>query len=143
MTEPLFLGPVEIAIVEFPGSQLDGEIVATLQGLVARDIIAILDLIIVSKAVGGDIAVVELAELDGYLADRFADLDGQVLGLLSENDISVAATSLEEGTTAALIVWENSWARSLAQSVASSGGRLVAHDRLDSEAVALTLAEIG
>ena len=53
----------------------------------------------------------------------------------SENDTK------SDTSTALAIVWENSWARRLIDAIVGSGGRLVAHDRLDAEAVNELLAE--
>jgi hypothetical protein len=129
------IGPVEIAVIEFPGSEFKGEIVPVLADLAGRGIISILDLLIVSKDSNGDVLVVELTEIEGELAGRFAELEGEVMWLLSEEDVAVASAALQPGSTAAVIVWENSWARDLKQAIAGSGGRLLAHDRLDPDAV--------
>jgi hypothetical protein len=39
-----------------------------------------------------------------------------------------------------MIVWENRWARRFVDAMVGSGGRRVAHDRLDAETVATALA---
>ena len=39
-----------------------------------------------------------------------------------------------------MIVWQDTWAARLVEAIAASGGRLVAHDRLDAETVAEVLA---
>jgi hypothetical protein len=62
------------------------------------------------------------------------------MGLLSAEDIETAGELLEPGNTAALIVWENTWARSLIGAIKDAGGELVAHDRLDAETVAAVMA---
>jgi hypothetical protein len=70
----------------------------------------------------------------------FDDLDGDVMGLLSAEDIETAGQLLEPGNTAALIVWENTWARKLIGAIRDAGGELVAHDRLDAETVNAVMA---
>lgn len=134
------MGPVEIAVIEFPGNRFNGEIVPALAELVDRKVVSILDLVIVSKDADGDVVIVELSKAE-ELADHFAEVDGEVMGLLSQEDIELAGASLQSGTTAAVIVWENTWARGLTQVIGDQGGRLVAHERLDAEAVALSMAE--
>jgi hypothetical protein len=54
-----------------------------------------------------------------------------------------AGEALEPGNTAAVIVWENTWARPLVGAIRNAGGLLVAHDRLDAETVNAALATIG
>jgi hypothetical protein len=73
----------------------------------------------------------------------FDDLDGEVTGILSDEDALAAGEALDPGNTAAVIVWENTWARSLIGAIQDAGGLLVAHDRLDAETVNAALATIG
>lgn len=133
-------GPVELAVLEFPGNQFNGEIVPALAELVDDGVITIIDLVLVTKDVDGSVTSVEIADLDAETAALFEELDGEVNGLLSEDDLAVAAEALSLGSSAMLIVWEDSWARRLVDAVAASGGRLVAHDRLDAETVDAALA---
>jgi hypothetical protein len=131
-------GAVEIAIIAFPGSKFKGEIVPALAELVDNGTVAILDLLVISKNEEGDVLSLEVAEMeDGGVFD---DLDGDVMGLLSAEDIETAGALLEPGNTAALIVWENTWARGLIGAIRDAGGQLVAHDRLDAETVAAVMA---
>jgi hypothetical protein len=131
-------GAVEIAIIAFTGSKFKGEIVPALADLVDSGTIAILDLLVVSKNEEGDVLSLEISEMeDGGVFD---DLDGDVMGLLSAEDIETAGELLEPGNTAALIVWENTWARSLIGAIRDAGGQLVAHDRLDAETVNAVMA---
>jgi hypothetical protein len=131
-------GSVELAVIAFPGSKFKGEIVPALADLVDSGVVAILDLLVVSKSVEGDVLALEIGEMeDGGVFD---DLDGDVMGLLSAEDIEAAGELLEPGNTAALIVWENTWARKLIGAIRDAGGELVAHDRLDAETVNAAIA---
>jgi len=140
MPDDELLGPVELAVLEFPGSQLKGEIVPALAELVDSGIVRILDLVFVTKNDDGSVDAVELADLGDDEAAAFDDLDGEVNGLLSDSDLELAAEVLDAGSSAALIVWENTWARRLVTAIGNAGGRLVAHDRLDAETVQAALA---
>ena len=83
---------------------------------------------------------IELMNLEDELAAPFRDLDGEVNGLLSDADLQTAGAALTPGSSAVLIVWENTWARELTAAVVNAGGRLVAHDRLDAATVQEALA---
>jgi hypothetical protein len=131
-------GSVELAVISFPGSKFNGEIVPALADLVDSGVVAILDLLVVSKSVEGDVLALELGEMED--GGMFDDLDGDVMGLLSAEDIEAAGQLLEPGNTAALIVWENTWARKLIGAIRDAGGELVAHDRLDAETVNAVMA---
>ncbi len=134
-------GSVELAAISFPGSKFNGEIIPALADLVDSGVVAILDLVIISKSEDGDVVSLEIGELED--GGMFDDLDGDVMGLLSAEDIETAGQLLEPGNTAALIVWENTWARKLIGAIRDAGGELLAHDRLDAETVnaVMTMSE--
>jgi hypothetical protein len=134
------LGPVEVAVVEFPGSRFDGRIAPALAEVIESGVVSILDLVFITKDSDGATTTFELAELgEGDDARAYLELDGAAGGLLGQSDLQRAAELLEPGSSAAVIVWENSWARRLVTALRDSGGRLVAHDRLDAETVQTAL----
>jgi Family of unknown function (DUF6325) len=137
--EAASIGPVELAVLEFPGSRFNGQIIPALSELVDTGVVTILDLVVVAKDVDGNVAAVELIEMSDEEAAMFDDLEGDVGGLLNDEDVASAGELLEPGTTAAVIVWENTWARRLVGAILDAGGRLVAHERVDAETVNLVL----
>jgi hypothetical protein len=136
MADTEALGPVEVAVVVFPDSRFDGRIAPALAEVIEAGVVSILDLVFITKDADGATAAFELADLgEGEDARAYLDLDGAAGGLLGENDLQRAGELLEPGSSAAVIVWENSWARRLVTAIRESGGRLVAHDRLDGQTV--------
>lgn len=135
------IGPIEFAVFEFPAGEFSGGIASALGDLVDRGIVSILDLLMVGKDGDGNLEVLEIADIDDDVAARFAQVDGEVMWLLSQEDVAAAAGTLQTGSTGVLVVWENTWARDLKSAVAARGGRLVVHDRLDSDAVSSAIAE--
>jgi uncharacterized membrane protein len=140
MSDDESTGPVEIAVIEFPGSKFTGEIAPALAELVNDGIVTIIDLVFVTKDEDGTVAGVELADIEEEIANAFDSVDGEVSGLLSDEDLQIAGEALSPGSSAVLIVWENTWARRLVSAIRGASGRLVAHDRLDAETVAAALA---
>lgn len=136
------VGPVEVAVLAFPGSQFKGEIVPAVAELVETGVVSILDLAIVTKQDSGEVTALELADLDEDAQHVFDQLDGEVSGLLSDEDLHLAAEALQPGSTAAIIVWENTWARRLVGAIQGAGGFLVAHDRIDAATVAAAIASV-
>jgi hypothetical protein len=134
------MGPVEFVLLEFPKRSFDGEIAKALADLADRQIVSIFDLLLVSKHDDGSLEVVELVDAEPAIAERFAEVSGEVMWLLSKEDIAEAAGSLQPNTTGILVVWENTWARHLSSAVARAGGQVVIRDRLDSDAVAASMA---
>ncbi len=123
------MGPIDYIIVEWPGRQPNGAAVPHLIDLVDRGLIRILDLAFIAKDEGGSVAGLEISEL-GEQIEEFAQFAGAASGLLSDDDLAEAAQALEPGTSAALLVYENSWAAPFATAVRGSGGQLVASGRI-------------
>jgi hypothetical protein len=55
--------------------------------------------------------------------------------LLSEDDVTAVAAAVEPGSSAAVLVWENTWAAPFASAVRRSGGQLVASGRIPIQAM--------
>jgi len=136
------MGPVDYLLVEWTGRQPNGEALPHLIDLVDRGLIRILDLAFITKDEGGTVAAVEISEF-GQQVEEIAQFEGASSGLLSGEDLDEAANALETGTSAALIVYENSWAAPFAAAVRRSGGQLVASGRIPVNAIldALDAAE--
>jgi len=126
------MGPIDYVIVEWPGRQPNGEAAPYLIDLVERGLIRILDLTFIAKADDGSVTKLEIADLGDEVA-AFAEFEGASSGLLSDEDTSEAASALEPGTSAALLVYENSWAAPFAAAVRRSGGELVASGRIPAQ----------
>ena len=95
------LGPVEYIIVGFPGNKFNGEIAPELGKLVDSGTIRILDLIFITKDADGNVQAVEFEDHDDVAL--FNALDGEVGGLISEEDVEYAAADLEPNSSAALL----------------------------------------
>jgi uncharacterized membrane protein len=136
------MGPVDYILVEWPGRQPNGEVAPHLVDLVDRGLIRILDLAFVTKDEDGAVAGIELADL-GDGAGELEVFEGASSGLLSDDDLTEAAAALEPGTSAAILVFENTWAAPFAAAVRRSGGQLVASGRIPVQAIlgALDAAE--
>jgi dihydroorotase-like cyclic amidohydrolase len=136
------MGPIDYVLVEWPGKQPTGEAAPYLVDLVERGIIRVLDLAFITKGEDGSVAGLEISEV----ADQVEEMkvfEGASSGLLSDDDTAEAAEALEPGTSAALLVYENSWAGPFAAAVRRSGGQLVANGRIPVQAflAALEAAE--
>jgi hypothetical protein len=132
------MGPIDYLLVEWPGRQPNGEVAPHLVDLVDRGLIRILDLAFIAKGEDGSVAGLEIADVGGEVAE-LAVFEGAASGLLSDDDISEAGAVLEPGTSAALLVFENTWAGPFAAAVRRSGGQLVASGRIPVQAVLAAL----
>ena len=129
------LGPVDWIVVEFPGSRFNGEVMPTLTDLVDRGIIRILDLLMIRKAEDGSIDAFELSDLDESEVGGIRDFETAMANLLSQEDVESAAAAVEPGSSAAVLVWENSWAAPFGSAVRHAGGQLVASGRIPVQAL--------
>jgi len=120
------LGPISYLIVEFPGSKLTGEVFPALMDLVDRGLIRILDLLFVAKDPDGTLKSIELGDIDHDGKFDFAVLEGVSSGLLDEGDMADAASAIEPGTSAGILIFENRWARTFVQALLRNGAGLVA-----------------
>ena len=129
------IGPVDYAIIAFPGNQFRGEIGPALADLVDSGTIRIIDIAFVLKDEGGNTVAMELTELDADVQAALESAGVEVGGLFNEDDLMDAADGLPPNSSAAVLVWENVWARKVAQAMRDAGGELVAFERLPHEVV--------
>jgi hypothetical protein len=129
------LGPVDWIVVEFPGSRFKGEIAPALDDLVTRGVIRVLDLLLIRKGEDGTLDFYELSDLDESEIGTLRHYETALATLLSEEDVEAVSAAVEPGSTAALLVWENSWAAPFASAVRRAGGLLVASGRIPVQAL--------
>ena len=129
------IGPVDYLIVAFPGNKFRGEIAPALADLVDAGTIRIIDLAFVSKDADGEVLAFELNDLDPEVRAGFERAGCEVQGLFNEEDLAAAGEELELNSSAALLVWENVWARDVAQKMRDAGGILLDFDRVPHEVV--------
>ena len=129
------LGPVDWIVLEFPGSRFNGQIAPALLDLVERDLVRVLDLLVLKKDDDGSLEAFELSDLDEGEIGGFREYESELAMLLSEEDVTSLAAAIEPGSSAAVLVWENTWAAPFASAVRRSGGQLVASGRIPIQAL--------
>ena len=129
------IGPVDYIVVGFPGNQFKGEIGPALAELVDDGTIRIIDVAFVGKDAEGNAVAMELTDLDLDVQAGLEKAGVEIGGLFNENDLMEAADSLGPDSSAAVLVWENVWARKVAQSVRDADGELLAFERIPHEVV--------
>ena len=129
------IGPVDYAIVAFPGNRFRGEIAPAIADLVEAGTIRVIDIAFVGKDADGNAVAMELTELDPDVQAGLEKAGIEVSGLFNEDDLMDAAEGLEPNSSAALLVWENVWARKVTQAMRDAGGELLAFERLPHDVV--------
>ena len=134
------LGPVSYTVIAFPGNKFNGKIIPEIEKLVANDVVRILDLVFVMKDEKGDTISLEFDQMDELAA--FGDIEGEVGGLVNAEDLDHVAANLPEGNSALVIVWEDLWAKPLAEAMLGSGGVLVDSARIPAALVESAFEEL-
>ena len=140
------IGPVQLLVVGFQEPDFRGEILAQLRDLRERDLIRLVDLIVVSKDEAGEIAVVEMSDLTVGERAELGALAGALIGVgaggeegaeagaiagaaafaerdvLDEEDVWYAADVIPHGATAAVALLEHRWAIPLRDAIVRAGG---------------------
>jgi hypothetical protein len=129
------LGPVDYLVVEFPAetSNFTGEMTEELVSLVDRGLIRVIDVLILTKDADGEIEAMELSDLDQL--GPLQTIEAELAELLAEDDVINLAASMEPGSTAGVLIWENLWAAPFASAARRSGGQLIANGRIPIQAI--------
>jgi Family of unknown function (DUF6325) len=133
MLEAATIGPVDVAVIAFEGSEFSRDVAPALADLESSGTVRVIDLAFVRKAADGSLSIVELA--DEADAAAFEQLTNSQVELLSEADLADLAEGLTPETSAMVVVWENSWAARFATSVRASHGRVAMLERIPPENV--------
>jgi len=136
------LGPIDFIALEFPGNRFRGEILPDLLELVDKEIIRIIDLVIITKDQDGQFTARELRELDPAHVEMFNPLKAEVNQMITESDIAMIAEKLDNNSTAGLLLIENLWAKKTQQAMLDANGRLVMFERIPHDVVEAALADM-
>ena len=133
------LGPVDYLVVEFPAgrSNFTGEMAAELTSLVDNGTIRVLDLLVLHKSDDGTVEAFEIDDLEEL--DELRVLEGGIAEILAAEDVAPLAAAMENGSTAGVLVWENSWAAPFASAARRAGGQLIATGRIPIQAILASL----
>lgn len=135
------VGPCDLLIVKFPGNKFKGEIAPALGRLVETKTIKILDILFAIKDENGEVAVLEVRDIDG---DGVADIVAiaETDGAIGQDDVEDAAELLEPNSSALLILFENTWAAEVTQAMRDADGELVYYERIPAGVVEEALAAV-
>lgn len=135
------MGPVEVLVIGFPGSHFNGEILPALADLIDRKVISLVDGMLISKDTDGSVTFIEFEDEDATPEiAALAALVELAVDLVSEDDVDELAADIAPGDSAAVLVFEHTWAIGLRDAVVGSGGVLLADLHVPGAAVDEVLA---
>ena len=131
------MGPVDYLVVKFPGNRFSGEIAPELANLERNGIIRIIDLAFVLKDAKGNVVITEAKEMGGKTGDAFSAFARVVSDAewFSVDDLEAIAKGLPDNSSAAILLFENTWAIHFKEALLNSGAELVDQGRIPSEVI--------
>ena len=132
---------VEYVVVATPDVESLATLVPALAELVADGRIHVLDLAAVTRSADGAVAVHEVETIE--ILTGLCDIEGDVGGLLSNQDVTTAGQALRPGTAGLVTLIESRWAEPLAVAARSAGGHIVGGERIPVRWVAEALVRRG
>ena len=95
--------------------------------------IRVIDVLILTKNEDGSVDATELSDIDEL--GELQAIEAQLAELLAEDDVVNLAAAMDPGSTAGVLIWENTWAAPFASAVRRSGGQLIANGRIPIQAI--------
>jgi hypothetical protein len=133
------MGPISYMIVEFPENKMTGEGLNVLVDLVDRGVVRVLDLLFVTREADGSIKAIELQDIDNDGELDVAMFEGASSGLLDDSDLADAASVIDPGSSAGVLIFENRWATPFTQALRRGGAELVAAGYIPLDAIEASL----
>jgi hypothetical protein len=128
-------GTIGWFLIESRGKSLNRELVFPLLDLVERDLIRLLDVLVLFKDTAGNLEALTTDNLDPARVGVLGVLTGVSSGLLTADDANEAGALLELGSEALLFVYENLWSLPFAHAVREAGGIVAASGRINVQAI--------
>ncbi len=135
-------GPVEILAGEFDGDP-PPELARALATAIDAGTIRLIDVLFATRAADGRISSVEVSELGAEAAASWHELEGEVLGLVNDDDLQAIAHTLTPGRTAAVLVVEQLWLRPVVTAVDKAGGRVALRQHISAPDAQRALDALG
>jgi hypothetical protein len=104
--------------------------------------VRIVDLLFAVKNKQGDVKVLEFGDLDPDIFGQWDPLVSDVTPMLNEDDARELTASLENNSSAALLLFENTWATRFVDAVSNARGEVVVNERIPRAVVQELTAEL-
>ena len=140
--ETITLGPIDLLAIEFPGNHFKGEILHELHAQVAAGTIRIIDLVIITKNDTGQVSALELQDLGPDAGGALAQLHATISQMLTNDDIEAVGEQLANESTAAVMLYEHTWATKAKKAIMAAGGKVLVQARVPHDVVAETLSDL-
>ena len=136
------LGPLEYTVIAFEGNRFNGEIAREIEKVVDKEVIRLVDVVLITKDIDGEVTAIELDNRDDPRFAGFASLLEGLHGLFTEDDVAAIGDDLPANTSALAVLFEHRWAEDLKEAIAGGGGFLVSRTTVAPEVLEAVNAEL-
>jgi uncharacterized membrane protein len=126
-------GPADMYVVAFPDDHIPAQVRESLLATIAGGAITLLDLTVVRRLEDGTIEILEVDVLGDEIDLTEIEISGA--GLVGEEDLDQLTSELPPGTSALVVLLENTWARSVTAAVRDAGATVLAVERFPADVV--------
>src|SRR5262245_19305794 len=134
------IGPVELLVLKYRGNRFTGVPAQSIQHLVDLGMIRVIDVMFATKT-KDELHVFELQELEDEESRHFEPIVADITGLIKLEDLETLTAGWEPGTSAAVMLFENTWAKRFADDVREAGGEVVLAERVPAAVVEMVARE--
>ncbi len=136
------IGPLEYVVIGVPNQQPTRELLSELNAIQETGTIRVVDLIFITKAADGTVAMQEANELIEDEPAAYGDIAGNLMGLLTRQDIEQLTGQIPPDTSAIIVLLEHAWVIWLTEAVRKGGGVAYSGGMITHEALAHVSAEL-
>ncbi len=137
------LGPIDYIVVGFDGNNFDGSVLEELVKATESGAIRVVDLLFVIKDADGNVTMAEIEDQHEELKEvaKAIGHDGD-LPLLTEEDVEKLGASMDNDTSAGVLVIEHLWAKGLKAALLNAGAVLIDEGRIHPDVVEAAVEEL-
>lgn len=136
------IGPLEYVVLGFEDDQFASVVLPELNAIQESGFIRVVDLLFVSKAAEGTVAMQEVSELSEEELAAYEGLAEDLAGLFTAEDVERLAGEIPPGTSAVIVLLEHTWTLRLADAVRKAGGVFFAGGMVAPDALEKVSAEL-
>jgi hypothetical protein len=116
------IGPLEYVVIGVQQQHLPEALVSELEAIQESGQIYVVDLILLTKSADGEVNMREMSELIEEAPGKYGKIAGNLMGLLTKEDIEQLTTKVPAASSAFVILFEHAWVIGLTEAVRQGGG---------------------
>jgi Family of unknown function (DUF6325) len=124
------VGPVDFIALTFQGNHFTGQILPAIQDLVDAGTIRIIDVLFAVRQGDEEVRVLEIAEVENELFQRFDPVVAEITGLITPDDVRALSAGMAPDSSLALLLFENTWARKVGDAIEAADGQVIMFERI-------------